>query len=260
MALAWLALALAVTGLLYVGLRWFAAAPAGDVAQALRAFTAAFGALASTGLLFTGRLGLALVTLAATAAAIRSVLASRRGADPLGEEPATGTEEGAAVETDLLSMRLDRRTGRVDGLVRRGPRAGARLSRLGLEALTGLLEEARRDDPPSVDLLLAYLDRDRPGWRGRGGAGGSGAGGSGAGPDAATPGGGGGMDEATALEILGLQPGASPEEVRLAHRRLMARLHPDQGGSTFLASQINQAKDVLLGRGRRGGSGGDGSR
>lgn len=258
MALAWLALALAVAGLLYAGLRWFAAAPAADVAQALRAFAAAFGALASTGLLFTGRLGLALVTLAATGAAIRSVLASRRGADPLGEEPATGADGGAAVETDLLSMRLDRRTGRVDGLVRRGPRAGARLSRLGLEALMGLLEEARREDPPAVDLLLAYLDRDRPGWRGRGGTGGGATG-----PDATTPGGGGGggaMDEATALEILGLQPGASPEEVRLAHRRLMARLHPDQGGSTFLASQINQAKDVLLGRGRRGGSGGDGSR
>ena len=247
MAWAWLAGVVLVALALYAGLRWFANARPSDLAQALRSFVVAFSALASTGLLFTGRFGLALVTLAATAFAVRSVLASRRGADPLGGGAAAGDGGGAQVETALLAMRLDRSTGRIDGEVRRGPRKGARLSRLGLDAVLELLDEARRDDPPSVDLLEAYLDRRDPGWRGRGGE-------AGAGPSPPGGGSGGAMDEATALGILGLASGATEDEVKAAHRRLMARLHPDHGGSTYLASQINQAKDVLLGRERRRGA------
>jgi hypothetical protein len=225
----------------YAALRWFASARASDVAQALRTFAAVFSALASTGLIFAGRWGPAVVTVAATAMAIRSLVNAGRGADPIGDGGA-GDPDAAAVETALLAMRLDRRTGRIDGTVRAGPRKGQALGRLGLPALLELLEEARRDDPPSVDLLEAYLDRREPGWRGRGADGGAGAG---AGPAPAAA-----MDEATALEILGLQRGASADEVRAAHRALMARLHPDRGGSTYLASQINQAKDLLLGRAR----------
>lgn len=49
-----------------------------------------------------------------------------------------------------------------------------------------------------------------------------------------------------ALEVLGLQPGASKEEIVAAHKRLMQKIHPDKGGSGYLARRINQAKDVLL--------------
>ena len=231
MSVTWVAGGVLMLVLLYTGLRWFVGARPSDLAHAARTFAAAFSALASTGLIFTGRFGLALITVAATAMAVRAVLVSRRGADPIGEADGAAAE----VETGMLAMRLDRGTGRIDGEVRRGPLKGARLSRLGLEAVLRLLDEARLEDPPSVDLLEAYLDRRDPGWRGR--------------EAAPPPGGSATMDEATALGILGLTGGATEDEVKAAHRRLMAKLHPDHGGSTYLASQINQAKDVLLGRG-----------
>ena len=237
--LAWIGGGVLVAVLLYAGLRWFAKARAADIALALRTFAAVFSALASTGLVFSHRFGFAVITVAATAMAVRSLFLAGR---TMGGGASGPRSSEAAVETALLAMRLDRQTGHIDGTVRRGRHEGQLLSRLGLPVLLELLETARRDDPPSVDLLEAYLDRREPDWR-RSAAGAR-----------APPTAGAAMDEATALGILGLPAGASADEVRAAHRRLMAKLHPDHGGSTYLASQINQAKDFLLGRARVGGS------
>ena len=56
----------------------------------------------------------------------------------------------------------------------------------------------------------------------------------------------GAMTEDEAYEILGLDAGAGPEQIRRAHRTLMKKVHPDQGGSDWLASRINQARDILM--------------
>jgi DnaJ-domain-containing protein 1 len=90
---------------------------------------------------------------------------------------------------------------------------------------------------------MAYLDRREPSWREH------------AQGDAATrterrAWSGGKMTEEEAYQILGLQPGASAEDIGRAHRTLMKKLHPDQGGSTYLAARVNEAKEVLLRRHR----------
>lgn len=152
--------------------------------------------------------------------------------------PAAGRQ--SRVETAWLRMTLDHDSGRMDGEVLQGPSRGSLLSGLSLVELLVL----RRDcDPRSLPLLEAYLDRERgDSWRrqadsedpGEGGPSGS-----------AVPPAGGKMSPEEARAILGLEPGASAEQVRDAHRRLMQRLHPDRGGSTFLAAMINEAKRVL---------------
>ncbi len=58
----------------------------------------------------------------------------------------------------------------------------------------------------------------------------------------------GAMTVEEAWRVLGLEPGTSRDEIKKTHRRLIAGLHPDRGGSDYLAAKINQAKDVLLGK------------
>lgn len=231
--MAYLAFGLLALLLLYGLARGFLAVPAPQLAHGLKTFAAAFTALAGTGLLFTGRLGLAFVTLAATAVAVRALLLGARGADALRGRPAT---DQSSIETEWLAMRLDHARGEVEGWVKHGAAAGRELASLGLGALLRLLAELQREDPPSLPLLEAYLDRRFPDWRD----------GAEAGPGSAAPA--AGLDEKTALAILGLAHGASEAEIKAAHRTLMSRLHPDHGGSAWLAAQLNQARDFLLNR------------
>jgi hypothetical protein len=148
--------------------------------------------------------------------------------------PATGTSSG--VETAMLRMTLDHDTGIMSGEVLAGTFKGARLHELTLAQLAALLEECRAADAQSAAVLEAYLERVHgTEWRRQ-------AGGSAPGARAD-----GRMSREEAYEVLGLAPGAETQAIVDAHRRLMQKLHPDRGGSTYLAAKLNQAKDVLLG-------------
>jgi hypothetical protein len=139
-----------------------------------------------------------------------------------------------------LEVETQTGTGRMSGRVLRGRFAGRSLDDLDRSALLSLVAEI--DDRRSRELLETYLDRRFPGWREdveRDGA-----------ARARSTADAGAMTDEQAYEVLGLAPGAGEAEIRAAHRRLMMRVHPDQGGSTFLARQLNQAKDRLLGRHR----------
>ena len=120
-------------------------------------------------------------------------------------------------------------------------RSGRRLEELELDELVELWRECHAADRQSAAVLEAYLDRSQgESWREAAGAA-AGSEGGGAGGD------GGAMSQDEAYSILGLEPGASKDEVREAHRRLMQKVHPDHGGSNYLAAKINEAKDLLLG-------------
>lgn len=145
--------------------------------------------------------------------------------------PSTG--QTSTVETALLRMELDHDTGAMTGTVRRGPYAGRRLSELADAELLDLWRQCRAEEEASARLVEAYLDRLRPDWREAA---------SGAAPGAPSE----IMTREEAYAILGLAPGADADAIKKAHRALMMKLHPDQGGSTYLAAKINRAKEVLL--------------
>ena len=140
------------------------------------------------------------------------------------------------VATDHLEMELDHDTGAMTGRVRKGMFQGRSIESLKPAELALLWQDCRFVDPQSAQILEAYLDRVHATWRedvARG--------------EREMRGSDGRMSAEEAYSILGLAPGASEEDVRRAHRELMLKLHPDRGGSTYLAAQINEAKDVLLG-------------
>jgi hypothetical protein len=143
--------------------------------------------------------------------------------------------QSSRVRSHYLEMELDHDSGAITGRIVAGPHAGRGLDEFDLDQLATMLVSF---DAESCALLESYLDRRFPAWRQH--AQRDAAGGQGGQPS------GGKMTTEEAYQILGLQPGAGPDEIGRAHRTLMKKLHPDQGGSTYLAARVNAAKDTLL--------------
>src|ERR1700733_7969094 len=150
------------------------------------------------------------------------------------------TGQASQVRTAFLEVQLDHDSGAMHGRILAGRYEGVALDALDVTTLASLSAEFDND---SRALLAAYLDRRDPRWREH--AQGDAAAGSGRGPS-----GDGKMTEQEAYQILGIEPGASTQDITRAHRTLMKKLHPDQGGTTYLAARVNEAKDVLLRRHR----------
>lgn len=159
-----------------------------------------------------------------------------------GRAAGTGPQAGqtSQVESRFVRMNLDHVNGEIDGVILTGSFKGRRLSELSLAQAIELLGECCAQDEESARLVQAFLDRAHgEAWQAQAGADSARS----AGPSPAAT-----LTRGEAYEILGLESGASDQEIIAAHRRLMQKFHPDRGGSDYLAARINQAKDVLLGK------------
>lgn len=153
---------------------------------------------------------------------------SQHGPGPSG--PGTAAPDRSHVQTQYLDMSLDHASGEMDGRVTSGRFAGRELSSLDIDELRELWRELDAADGESARLLETYLDRQHgDSWREV----------RASQADA--------MSRREALNVLGLEdPQPSRDDIIKAHRRLMQKLHPDHGGSDYLASKLNEAKALLM--------------
>jgi len=148
-----------------------------------------------------------------------------------------GSGDSSGVRTPWLEIELDHDTGEMRGTVLKGAHTGKSLASLPRAALLAFYLEAGTADAETARLLEAYMDRTLGAdWR------------SDAEAQRSATHSRAAMSRAEALKVLGLAEGATEDEIRSAHRRLMMQNHPDRGGSDYIAAKINEAKDVLLGR------------
>lgn len=200
-----------------------------NTARMMRWIVGGVAALTAAFFLVRGRIEIAAVV----GGAAFSILRFGRLGPIKFESDTPSVDNTSAVRSRYIAMMLDHATGEVAGKVIYGEFQGIDLINLG-EHETRRLLGAVAGDADSLALLETWLDKNRAGWREWLATHPE------PGPDAAID------DDAVAYEVLGLRPGASAEEIRAAHRKLMMGVHPDQGGSNFLASKINEAKDRLL--------------
>lgn len=180
-------------------------------------------------LLLTGRAGLGGMLMSGALAWYM------RGRARRASRPSPGRR--STVRTAALEMELDHDSGDLQGTVLAGRFEASSLASLDLDQLLDLGRDLA-SDAESTQLIEAYLDSRFPVWREHAKAD--------TGERQAAAPASGAMSKQEAYEVLGLEAGASAADIRKAHRRLMQRVHPDLGGTSFLAARINEAKEVLL--------------
>ena len=231
-------------------MRWYANADPAVLKKALKWAVIWLLVIVALFLALTGRLAAAfglimgvvafgwrLLNMVSMAQQMRGFFGGLGGGFGSGGQAAAG--QSSQVDSPFLRMTLDHDTGAMDGEILAGQFQGRLLSVMSLEDLFDLRGELN-GDPDSLGLLEAYLDRAHIGWRTETRA--DTAGSEEPGPMRAS----GPMTRNEAYLALGLEPGASRREIKTAYRQLMAKVHPDRGGSAYLAAKINEAKDLLL--------------
>jgi hypothetical protein len=233
-----LLIALVLLAAIALGIAWFMRANPSTVARRLRIALVLLGGIGVGGLLIFGVRFLP--SFLPELFGLGGVLLTGLIARALRHRPARGfstpgSGQRTETRTAFLEAWIDHATGDIGGRVLQG-RFGGRLLESLADAELLVLQAECAADPDSARILEAYLDRRLgPDWRQTQQR-----------PSAAPPPT-GTMTRAEALAVLGLAEGASEEEIRATHRRLIQRVHPDVGGSADLAARINRAKDILLG-------------
>lgn len=217
-----------------------AAARGADPRKLARALKVTGGALSLAGAAFIGVRGQLAVAIPLAIFGLGLLGWSPFHGAPFSSRTRKSPGQVSRVRSAFIEMTLDHDTGELAGEFVAGPHAGRGLHEFDLDSLVAAMSGL---DDDSRALLASYMDRRFAGWREHM------QGGAADGSRASTAG--GKMSEEEAYQILGLQAGASRDAIGRAHRSLMKKLHPDQGGSTYLAARVNEAKDTLLRRHRR---------
>ena len=224
-----------------LALRWFQRTPPQQVAASVRKTLLVSAGILLISLAATGRLHW-LFALAGGALAFAQRLFGMwrmfnlfKSFSPRQSQPSSGQQ--SRLDTRYLKMVLDHDSGEMHGSVQEGQFSGQQLKDMSETDCLALYNECCAADQQSAAVLAAYMDR-RFGAQWRASAE--------VDPDASAQIQPTDMSRLEALQILGLEDGANQEEIANAHRRLIQKLHPDRGGSTFLAAKINKAKDLLL--------------
>ena len=234
--MSWLLLGVALlVGTLLIG-RWFVGADTRRILKALRWTGAILAVVVGLALILSGRFSLLWIALMGLLPMIMRLRMLRRMTGAA-RGPSSGGQ--SSVNTRFVAMTLDHDTGDMDGEGLEGAFKGRQLSQMTMDEVLKLFADACQADTQSANILGAYLDREYGDtWRERAGRGTSDS------QTSPTPD--GQMTAEEAYRILDLEPDASREDINRQHRELMKKMHPDHGGSDYLAAKINEAKECLL--------------